>query len=40
MDIVLSLLGLIASFWLYVIIMMVIDNPSPVFFIQKRVGNT
>lgn len=39
-DIVLSLLGLIVAFWLYLIIMIaiVIDDPGPVFFTQKRVG--
>lgn len=39
-DIVLSLLGLILASWLYLIIIaaVVIDDPGPVFFSQKRVG--
>lgn len=39
-DIVLSLFGLIVASWLYLIIMIaiVIDDPGPVFFTQKRVG--
>jgi O-antigen biosynthesis protein WbqP len=39
-DIVLSLAGLILASWLYLIIMIaiIIDDPGPVFFTQKRVG--
>lgn len=39
-DIILSLLGLISASWLYLIIMIaiVIDDPGPVFFTQKRLG--
>ena len=39
-DISLSLVGLIVLSWLYFIIMIaiVIDDPGPVFFMQKRVG--
>ena len=39
-DIILSLLGLILLSWLFVIIMIaiVIDDPGPVFFKQKRIG--
>jgi O-antigen biosynthesis protein WbqP len=39
-DIVLSLLGMIVASWLYLIIMIaiVIDDPGPVFFTQKRMG--
>lgn len=39
-DIILSLLGLVIASWLYLLIMMaiVIDDPGPVFFTQKRVG--
>lgn len=39
-DIVLAILGLIVASWLYVVIMIVIviDDPGPVFFTQKRVG--
>lgn len=39
-DIILSLLGLTAASWLYLIIMIaiMIDDPGPVFFTQKRVG--
>ena len=40
MDIVLSALGLVLLSWLYLIIALaiVIDDPGPVFFRQKRVG--
>ena len=40
LDIILSLLGLIVASWLYLIIVIaiVIDDPGPVFFTQKRVG--
>lgn len=40
LDIVLSFLGMALTFWLYLIIMIaiVIDDPGPVFFSQKRVG--
>lgn len=39
-DIILSLAGLILASWLYLIIIIAIkiDDPGPVFFIQKRVG--
>ena len=39
-DIILSLAGLILASWLYLIIIIaiVIDDPGPVFFTQKRVG--
>lgn len=39
-DIILSLGGLIVASWLYLIIIIaiVIDDPGPVFFTQKRVG--
>ena len=39
-DIILSLLGLILLSWLFVIIMIaiVVDDPGPVFFKQKRIG--
>lgn len=39
-DIILSLAGLILASWLYLIIIIaiVIDDPGPVFFAQKRVG--
>ena len=39
-DVVLSALGLILLSWLFIIIMLaiVIDDPGPVFFTQKRVG--
>ena len=39
-DIVLSALGLVLLFWLYLIIALaiVIDDPGPVVFAQKRVG--
>lgn len=39
-DIILSLGGLILASWLYLIIIIaiVIDDPGPVFFTQKRVG--
>ena len=39
-DIILSLSGLILASWLYLIIIIaiVIDDPGPVFFSQKRVG--
>lgn len=39
-DIILSLAGLILASWLYLIIIIaiVIDDPGPVFFSQKRVG--
>lgn len=39
-DIILSLSGLILASWLYLIIIIaiVIDDPGPVFFAQKRVG--
>lgn len=39
-DIILSLLGLILASWLYLIIIIaiVIDDPGPVFFTQKRIG--
>lgn len=39
-DIFLSLLGLIFLSWLYIIlsIAIIIDDPGPVFFTQKRVG--
>lgn len=40
LDIVLSLLGMLVFSWLYLLIMLaiVIDDPGPVFFKQKRVG--
>lgn len=40
LDIILSLLGLIVFSWLYLLIMLaiLIDDPGPVFFRQKRVG--
>lgn len=40
LDIVLSLTGLIVASWLYLIIIIaiIIDDPGPVFFKQKRVG--
>lgn len=40
MDIVLSALGLVLLSWLYLILAMaiVIDDPGPIFFKQKRVG--
>lgn len=39
-DIILSLSGMILASWLYLIIIIAIkvDDPGPVFFIQKRVG--
>lgn len=39
-DIILSLLGLVIASWLYllIIIAIVIDDPGPVFFTQKRIG--
>ena len=39
-DIILALLGLILASWLYLIIILaiLIDDPGPVFFKQKRVG--
>lgn len=39
-DITLSLAGMILGSWLYLIIILAIkiDDPGPVFFIQKRVG--
>lgn len=39
-DIVLSIAGLILASWLYLIIIIaiVIDDPGPVFFKQKRIG--
>ena len=41
-DIILSLSGLILASWLYfiIIIAIVIDDPGPVFFTQKRVGKS
>lgn len=41
-DIILSLSGLILASWLYLIIIIaiVIDDPGPVFFTQKRVGKS
>ena len=41
-DIILSLSGLIVASWLYLIIIIaiVIDDPGPVFFTQKRVGKS
>lgn len=40
LDILLSLLGMILASWLYLIIIIaiLIDDPGPVFFKQKRVG--
>ena len=40
LDIMLSLTGLIVASWLYLIIIIaiIIDDPGPVFFKQKRVG--
>lgn len=40
LDILLSLLGMILTSWLYLIIIIaiLIDDPGPVFFKQKRVG--
>lgn len=40
LDVVLSFLGLTLFSWLYLLIMLaiVIDDPGPVFFCQKRVG--
>lgn len=40
LDIMLSLAGLLLASWLYLLIMLiiVIDDPGPVFFTQKRVG--
>lgn len=39
-DVILSLCGLILASWLYllIIVAIVIDDPGPVFFSQKRVG--
>ena len=39
-DIVLSALGLILLSWLYLIISIaiLIDDPGPIFFTQKRIG--
>jgi O-antigen biosynthesis protein WbqP len=39
-DIILSFMGLVLFSWLYVIIIIaiVIDDPGPIFFKQKRVG--
>lgn len=41
-DIILSLAGLILASWLYLIIIIaiLIDDPGPVFFKQKRVGKS
>ena len=41
LDILLSLVGLILASWLFLIIILAIeiDDPGPVFFSQKRVGN-
>lgn len=41
-DIILSLAGLISASWLYLIIIIaiLIDDPGPVFFKQKRVGKS
>ena len=41
LDILLSLAGLILASWLFLIILLAIeiDDPGPVFFSQKRVGN-
>lgn len=41
-DIILSLAGLILASWLYLIIIIaiVIDDPGPVFFTQKRIGKS
>lgn len=40
LDIILSFLGLVCLLWLYLIISVaiIIDDPGPVFFSQKRVG--
>lgn len=40
LDVVLSFLGLVLGSWLFLLIMLaiVIDDPGPVFFRQKRVG--
>ena len=40
-DIVLSFIGMVLASWLYLIIIVAIkiDDPGPVFFSQKRVGN-
>lgn len=40
LDIILSLVGLILSCWLFLVIMILIklDDPGPVLFTQKRVG--
>ena len=40
LDILLSLLGMILTSWLYLIIIIaiLIDDPGPIFFKQKRVG--
>lgn len=40
LDVVLSVLGMVLGSWLYLLIMVaiVIDDPGPVFFRQKRVG--
>lgn len=39
-DIVLSILGLLLTWWIYIIIIIAIkiDDPGPAFFTQKRVG--
>lgn len=40
LDVTLATIGLIAASWLYIIIMLLIlvDDPGPVFFFQKRIG--
>lgn len=40
LDIILSLIGLVAASWLYLLIIfaILIDDPGPVFFTQKRIG--
>lgn len=40
LDIFLSLMGLVAASWLYLLIIfaILIDDPGPVFFTQKRIG--
>lgn len=40
LDVALATIGLIAASWLYIIIMLLIlvDDPGPVFFFQKRIG--
>lgn len=41
LDILIALVGLLLSFWIFIIIYILIkvDDPGPVFFTQRRVGN-